>query len=85
MLESPTRLRRSHTRLFDEDLQGFSWRQFALCNLELACGCAAFVALMWLALQPDMENPDAPLAGAVLGDWVDGPSLRGTGVGSHLA
>ena len=71
MTDAPAALRRSHTRLFDEDTPP-PWPP-SLRNLELACCCAAFVAVVWLACQPDMEN-DAPLAGAVLGDWVDGPS-----------
>ena len=68
-----------------------NWRQALLCNLGFACYCAGFVALVWLALDPVMEKEDlavahaATPAGAVLGDWVDGQSLRGAGVGSHFA
>ena len=50
--------------------QTLSWREAALCNLKLACCCAALVAVVWLACQPDMEN-DAPIAGALLWDRVD--------------
>ena len=82
MWGSPTALRRSHARLFDEE-PGERRRlwECALCNLELACCCAAFVAVIWLACQPDMESEDATLVGAVLGDWLGGQGLRGAGVG----
>ena len=80
MWGSPTALRRSHARFFDEDDQEplRLWER-ALCNLELAC--ALFAAVIWLAFQPDLENEDATIAGAVLGDWVGGPGLRGAGLG----
>ena len=75
-------LRRGYARLFDEDVpeRRRLWER-ALCNLELACCCALFAAVIWLAFQPDMENKDATIAGAVLGDWVGGPGLRGAGLG----
>ena len=36
--------------------------------------------MIWLAFQPDLENEDATIAGAVLRDWVGGPGLRGAGL-----
>ena len=74
--------RRGYARLFDEDVPERQrlW-ECALCNLELACCCAAFVAVIWLAFQPDMENEDATIAGVILRDWVGGQGLRGAGLG----
>ncbi len=75
-------LRRSYARLFeDESPPPQPFWECALCNLELACCCAAFAAVIWLAFQPDLENEDATIAGVVLGDWVGGQGLRGAGVG----
>ena len=77
MWDSPTALRRSRARFFDEDEQErLRFWECALCNLELA-------AVIWLAFQPDLENEDATIAGAVLGDWVGGPGLRGAGLGGN--
>ena len=82
MWGSPTALRRSHARFFDEDDQErLRLWECALCNLELACCCALFAAVIWLAFQPDLENEDATIAGTVLGDWIGGPGLRGAGLG----
>ena len=68
-----------------------NWRQALLCNLGLACYCAGFVALVWLALDPVMEKEDRAVAhaaapsGVVFGNWVDGQSLRGARMGGHFA
>ena len=63
------------------------WRQLLLCNLELACLCAGFAALLWLTLEPVMEIDDeheTTPVGIVFGHGLGGQSLRGAGVGSHV-
>ena len=68
-------------------LSGAATRGSSMRMTRSVCGfgSAPCAILSWPAAalysQADLENEDATIAGAVLGDWVGGPGLRGAGLG----